>query len=397
MNKLSIDDISLAGKRVLTRVDFNVPIKDGKVKDDTRIKAAVPTINKIIGDGGKAILMSHLGRPKDKPQPEYSLKPVAEKLSQILNKPVQFANDCIGSEAEQAVDKLKNGEVLLLENVRFHKEETDNDPEFAQKLAKLGDVYVDDAFGSAHRAHASTEGVTQYIKPSVAGYLMQKELAYLGQALASPKRPFVAIIGGAKISGKIDVINNLLKKVDTLIVGGGMIFTFYKAQGLNIGNSLLEKDRIGEAEKLLKLKSSSGAKLVLPDDVLIANKLEKPFETKTVSKSVIPDGWIGVDIGVSSQADFAKIIGDAKTIVWNGPMGIFETEEFAGGTLAVAKAIASATGNGAVSIVGGGDSVAALVQMKLEDKVSHASTGGGASLEFLEGKTLPGVAALTEK
>ncbi len=397
MNKLTIDDIALSGQKVLTRVDFNVPIKNGIVGDDTRIRAALPTIKKIISSGGKAILMSHLGRPKGQVKPEYTLKPVAARLSELLGQDVGFIDDCIGPDVEKAVINLKNGEALLLENLRFHKEETDNDPGFSAKLAKLGDLYVNDAFGTAHRAHASTEGVTKYIKPSVAGYLMQKEIEYLGQALAKPARPFVAIIGGAKISGKIDVIKNLLTKVDTLLVGGGMIFTFYKAQGLAIGNSLLEQDKISEANELLKLKLPGKTSLVLPDDILIADSLEKPFQVKTVDKDKIPEGWLGVDIGQMARIAFSKIIKDAKTIVWNGPMGIFETAEFAEGTLAVAKAIAAATEAGAISVVGGGDSVAALTQMGLEDKVTHASTGGGASLEFLEGKTLPGLAALTER
>ena len=397
MNTKSIDDVGLKGKKILVRVDFNVPIKNGEVGDDTRIAAAIPTIQKIIKSGGKAILMSHLGRPKGQVKPEFSLKPVVANLSKHLHQPVQFVDDCIGEKAEKAAANLKDGQVLLLENLRFHKEETDNDPGFAQKLAKLGDIYVNDAFGSAHRAHASTEGVTKFIQPAVAGYLMQKEIEYLGQALEDPKRPFVAIIGGAKISGKIDVIKNLLNKVDTLLVGGGMIFTFYKAEGLVIGGSLLEEDRIAEADSLLKMKLPANRRMVLPDDILIADKLEAPFKTKTVAKNAIPEGWIGVDIGEKSQAEFTKLIKAAKTIVWNGPMGIFETDEFARGTLAVGKAVVDATQAGAVSIVGGGDSVAALTKMGMKDKVSHASTGGGASLEFLEGKTLPGVAALTKK
>jgi phosphoglycerate kinase len=397
VDKLNIDDVSLNGKRVLTRVDFNVPLKDGVVGDDTRIVAAIPTIKKIIGSSGIAILMSHLGRPKGQVKPEFSLKPVAGKLAELIGKPVQFADDCIGEATEKTIGKLKPGDIILLENLRFHKEETDNDPGFAQKLAKLGDIYVNDAFGSAHRAHASTEGITKYLKPAVAGYLMQTELEYLDQALAKPKRPFVAIIGGAKISGKIDVIKNLLAKVDTLIIGGGMIFTFYKAQGLNIGKSLLEEDRIAEAKALLKMKLPHNVKMVLPDDILIADKLEKPFKTAVVAKDNIPDEWYGVDIGEASRKSFESIIKKAKTIVWNGPMGIFEVDEFAAGTLAIATAIAEATDKDAISIVGGGDSVAALAKMHLKDRVSHASTGGGASLEFLEGKTLPGVAALTEK
>lgn len=397
MNKLTIDDVELSGKKVLTRVDFNVPIKNGIVGDDTRVKAALPTIKKIISSGGKAILMSHLGRPKGQVIPEYSLKPVAARLSELLGLRVKFIDDCVGPDVEKTVNSLSQGEVLLLENLRFHKEETDNDPGFSAKLAKLGDIYVNDAFGTAHRAHSSTEGVTKFIKPSVAGYLMQREIEYLGRALAKPVRPFVAIIGGAKISGKIDVIKNLLSKVDALLIGGGMIFTFYKAQGLTIGKSLLEQDKIGEADELLKLKLPGKTLIILPEDILVTDSLEKPFQIKTVNKDEIPDGWLGVDIGQTARNTFSGIIKNAKTIIWNGPMGIFETNEFAGGTLAVAKAIATATDAGAISVVGGGDSVAALTQMGLQDKVTHASTGGGASLEFLEGKTLPGLAALTER
>ncbi|MCP4582849.1 MAG: phosphoglycerate kinase [candidate division Zixibacteria bacterium] len=397
MSKVNIDDIELTGRKVLTRVDFNVPLKEGVVGDDTRIKAALPTIMKIISSGGRAILMSHLGRPKGQIKPEFSLKPVAEKLSGHLDIDVQFANDCIGDQAQNAARSLQNGQVLLLENLRFHKEETDNEAGFARELASLGDVFVNDAFGTAHRAHASTEGITKFISPAVAGYLMRKEIKYLGQALANPERPFVAIIGGAKISGKIDVIHNLLKKVDSLLIGGGMIFTFYKAQGLPIGKSLLEQDKINEAEGLLKLELPAYVQMVLPEDILVADNLEVPFKTRTVSNEEIPDDWLGVDIGSKTRRKFIEIIKRAKTIVWNGPMGIFETDEFAGGTLALAKAIAEATAKGAVSIVGGGDSVAALVKMGLKDKVTHASTGGGASLEFLEGKTLPGLAALTER
>lgn len=397
MNKMTIDDISVKGKRVLTRVDFNVPIKDGNVKDDTRIRESLPTIKKVIADGGRLILMSHLGRPKGKVAPEYSLKPVVAKLSSLLGKQVKFAEDCIGPKAETEAAGLKDGEVLLLENLRFHAEEEKNDPDFSKKLASLGDIYINDAFGSAHRAHSSTEGLTKYIKPAVAGYLMQKELKYLGSALANPKRPFVAIIGGAKISGKIDVIKNLLGKVDILLIGGGMIFTFYKAQGLNIGKSLLEEDRIAEADSLLKMKLPGNVQMILPDDILISDKLEAPFQTKVVDKKSIPDGWIGVDIGPMSRKAFADKIAGAGTIVWNGPMGIFETDEFAGGTISMAKAIAEATQKGAVSVIGGGDSVAAIAKAGLTDKISHISTGGGASLEFLEGKVLPGVAALTDR
>lgn len=397
MNKKTVDDITLSGKRVLTRVDFNVPLKNGKVGDDTRIRAALPTIKKIINSGGKAILISHLGRPKGQVKSELSLKPVAERLADLLGSPVKFANDCNGPEVENSINSLKEGEIILLENLRFHKQETDNDAEFSQKLAGLGDVYINDAFGTAHRAHASTEGVTKFLKPAVAGYLMKKEIEYLGNTLAQPKRPFVAIIGGAKISGKIDVIKNLLQKVDILLIGGGMIFTFYKARGYGIGKSLLEEDKISEAENLLKKNLPDNVQMILPDDVLITESLEPPYKSKVVSKDLINDKSIGVDIGPKTQNVFAEIIKTARTIVWNGPMGIFEIDEFAGGTIAVAKAIAEATDAGAVSIVGGGDSVAALAKTGLIEKITHVSTGGGASLEFLEGKPLPGVVALTER
>lgn len=395
MKKMGIEDVSLSGKKVLVRVDFNVPIRDGQVSDDTRIRESLPTINKILQSGGRPILMSHLGRPKGKVAPEFSLKPVAERLAQLTGRTVKFSADCVGPEAEREAKNLKSGEILLLENLRFHPEEEKNDPEFSRKLASLGDIYVNDAFGSAHRAHASTQGITQYLKPAVAGILMQKEIAYLGSALANPTRPFVAIMGGAKISGKIDVIKNLVEKVDRLLIGGGMMFTFYKAAGLGIGKSIIEEDKVGEAERLLKLDSNKQPRL--PSDVVVADKLDGNANTKTVLKNNIPNDWIGVDIGPVSRKEFAEIIDGAKTIVWNGPMGIFENEAFAEGTMAVARAIAAATEKGAISIVGGGDSVAALAKAGLTGKITHVSTGGGASLEFLEGKILPGVAALTER
>jgi len=397
MNKLTIDDVDLKGKRVLMRVDFNVPLEKGEVADDTRIRASLPSIKKIIDSGGKAILMSHLGRPKGKVVPEMSLSPVAERLEQLLGKPVKFIAECIGPEVESEVSSLKEEEVLLLENLRFHPEEEKDDPEFAERLASLGDLYVNDAFGTSHRAHASTEGITKYLKPAVAGYLMQKEIDYLGNAVTSPKRPFVAILGGAKISGKIDVIENLLPKVDALLIGGGMMFTFLKAQGLEIGESLLEEDRLEMAAALLRRVESEKLQFLLPVDCVIAKDLSKEAESRTISIKEIPPGWKGLDIGPETVKIFKEKIDPAMTIVWNGPMGVFEVDEFAKGTYEIAKLLADATSRGATTIIGGGDSVSAIAKAGLADKMSHISTGGGASLEFLEGKTLPGLAALTDK
>ncbi len=397
MNKLSIDKVDLKGKRVLVRVDFNVPLDENQnITDDIRIKSALPTIEKIINDGGKVILMSHLGRPKGQVKPEFSLKPAAERLSELLGKEVKFAPDCIGSEVEDLANSLNAGEVLLLENLRFHKEETDNDPEFAKKLAKLGDVYVNDAFGSAHRAHASTEGVTKYFDICAAGYLMQKELDYLDGAIANPKRPFTAILGGAKISGKIDVIDSLMDKVDTLIIGGGMAYTFIKAMGYEIGSSLLEEEKIDLAKEMLKSFESDSVKVLLPVDVMVASEFSNDSPAEAVDIDMIPADKMGLDIGPKTRAIFAEEIVNSKTVVWNGPMGVFEFDNFAHGTNAIAEALVKATENGAITIIGGGDSAAAIKKAGLEDKVSHVSTGGGASLEFLEGKTLPGVAALTD-
>jgi len=396
MNKLTIDKVNLKGKRVLVRVDLNVPIAEGKVTDDTRIVASLPTIRKIIGDGGKAILMSHLGRPKGGPEAKYSLAPVAKRLSELLGKPVPLVPDCIGPDAEAAVTKMKDGDCLLLENVRFHPEEEKNEPEFAKKLAKLGDVYVNDAFGSAHRAHASTEGVTKFLSPCAAGYLMQKELDYLGRALANPARPFVAVLGGAKISGKIDVIENLLSKVDALIIGGGMAYTFFKAEGGEVGKSLVEVDKIALGSDIIRLAKNRRVSFNLPADSRVAAEAKEGEAVKIVASRAIPAELMGVDIGPESEAAFVKIIEGAKTVVWNGPMGIFEIEAFGHGTRAVAEALVAATKAGATTIVGGGDSAAAMAKYGLENGVSHVSTGGGASLEFLEGKVLPGVAALTD-
>jgi len=398
VNKLTIDDIELAGKRVLTRVDFNVPLDGGKVADDTRITASIPTIQKIITSGGKAILMSHLGRPKGEVKPEFSLEPVAKRLSQLMGRQVTFAGDCIGDEVKKQVENLPDQGIILLENLRFHAEEEKNDPGFAKALAGLGDVYVNDAFGTAHRAHASTAGVTKFISPCVAGYLMKKELDYLGMALEHPARPFVAILGGAKISGKIDVIENLMDKVDSLLIGGGMAFTFFKAKQLEIGNSLLEEDKVNEASNILMLAEKRGIDFVLPVDVVVTPDIDAdPPEIDTVMPVGIGASMIGVDIGPRTVERFKKIIQSAGTVVWNGPMGIFEKEPFATGTFEIAKILAKASDTGCISIVGGGDSASAVAKAGLADQMSHVSTGGGASLEFLEGKTLPGVAALTGK
>ncbi len=392
MNKMSITDIELKGKRVLTRVDFNVPQDENlTITDDTRIRASLPTIKYIIEKGGKAVLMSHLGRPKGKVNDKYRLEPVAKRLGELLGKEVIYVKDCIGAEAEAAVAGMADGDICLLENVRFYAEEEKNDVEFAGKLAKLGDIYCNDAFGSAHRAHASTEGVAKYVKPAVAGLLMQKELDFLGKALANPERPFIAILGGSKVSSKIGVIQNLLPKVDKLLIGGGMTYTFYKAMGLNIGKSLLEPDFVQLASDLMK---QGGDKLVIPVDNMLADDFSASANTQLVERDSIPDEWEGVDIGPKTIDRFKLEVSKAKTIVWNGPLGVFEIDAFAKGTTEVAKAVGS---SGAVTIIGGGDSIAALEKAGCIDKMSHVSTGGGASLEFLEGKTLPGVAALTDK
>lgn len=397
MNKLSIDKVDLKNKRVLVRVDFNVPLDEKlNVTNDIRIVESLPTIKKIIASGGKAILMSHLGRPKGERKTEFSLKPAAERLSKLLGKDVKLAPDCIGAETENLVKEMKPGDVVLLENLRFHKQEEKNDPEFAKQLANLGDVYINDAFGSAHRAHASTEGITKYITTCVAGYLMQKELDYLGSALANPKRPYCAILGGAKISGKIDVINNLLDKVDTLIVGGGMAFTFFKAQGKEIGKSLLEVEKLDLAKELLEKVKSSKIKFLLPVDIVVANEFKNDSPGTVVDVDNIPSEKMGLDIGPKSIKLFSDELMKSKTIVWNGPMGVFEMPNFAKGTFAIAQTLANVTESGAITVIGGGDSAAAISDAGLEKKVSHVSTGGGASLEFLEGKILPGVAALKD-
>lgn len=397
MKKMSIDKVSLKGKRILVRVDFNVPLDENlKITDDIRITSSLPTIKKIIGEGGRCILMSHLGRPKGGPNPKYSLKPVAVRLGELLEMDVKFATDCVGDQVKAIVASMNDGEVLLLENLRFHPEEEKNVHEFAQQLAELGDVYINDAFGSAHRAHASTEGVTKFISICAAGYLMQKELDYLGEAIANPICPFTAILGGSKISGKIDVIENLLPKVDNLLIGGGMAYTFYKAMGYEVGSSLLETEKIELAKEMLEKFKTSKAKVLLPTDNVVAAEFKNESPSTIVDADKIPFDKMGLDIGPETIEEFKKIILSSKTIIWNGPMGVFEFDNFAKGTDTIAGALAEATKNGAITIIGGGDSAAAIKKAGLEDQVSHVSTGGGASLEFLEGKVLPGVEALNE-
>ncbi|MFA5804473.1 MAG: phosphoglycerate kinase [Melioribacteraceae bacterium] len=397
MKKLSIDKVNLKGKRVLVRVDFNVPLDERfQITDDIRITSALPTIKKIISDGGRCILMSHLGRPKGGPNPKYSLKPVAVRLGQLLDKDVKFAPDCIGDQVKAIVNSMTNGDVLLLENLRFHPEEEKNDPAFAKQLAELGDVYINDAFGSAHRAHASTEGVTKFIKICASGYLMQKELDYLGEAISNPVRPFTAILGGSKISGKIDVIESLLPKVDNLLIGGGMAYTFYKAMGYEIGTSLLEAEKIELAKEMLVKFKTSKAKVILPKDNVVAAEFKNESPSSIVDADKIPSDKMGLDIGPKTIAEFKEVILKSKTVIWNGPMGVFEFDNFAKGTDTIAAALAEATTKETVTIIGGGDSAAAIKKAGLDDKVSHVSTGGGASLEFLEGKVLPGVEALND-
>lgn len=391
----SIDETEVSGKRVLTRVDVNVPqAEDGSITDTTRIVATIPTIESIVKRGGIAILMSHLGRPKGKVNPKFTLKPVATELSKLLSKPVHFAPDCIGQAALEVIKAASPGDVVLLENLRFHEGEEANDPEFVAQLSELGDMYCNDAFGTAHRAHASTEGVAHRFDTVCAGLLMTRELEYLGTALSTPKRPLVAVLGGSKISGKIDVITALLNKCDTILIGGGMMFTFYKAQGLEVGSSIVEADKVPLARTLLDTAEAKNVTLSLPTDTVVAKEFLNAAEHHQCPVEEIPQGWMGLDIGSQTIEHFTSVIEHAGTIVWNGPMGVFEMSNFARGTQAVAKAMAEATKMGAITIVGGGDSAAAIAQFGFASNVTHVSTGGGASLEFLEGKTLPGVAAL---
>ena len=379
------------------RVDFNVPLDEqANITNDKRIVEALPSIKKILESGGRLILMSHLGRPKGKVVPELSLAPVAKRLSELLDTTVVMATDSIGTEAMQQALALQDGEVMLLENLRFHPEEEKNDPEFARELASMGEIYVNDAFGTAHRAHASTEGICRFVQPSVAGYLIEKELKYLGQALNNPERPFLAILGGAKISGKIDVLENLFGKVDTVLIGGAMIFTFFKAQGYNVGKSLVEDDKVELASHLLETARDKNIRMLLPEDVVTATEFSADAETSTVAIDGIPDNMMGLDIGPQTIDTYSHEILQAKTVVWNGPMGVFEIEAFAKGTISIAQALADATAKGTTSIVGGGDSAAAVMKAGLASGITHISTGGGASLEFLEGKVLPGIAALND-
>ena len=396
LNKKSVDDINVKGKRVLVRCDFNVPLIDGKITDENRLVAALPTIKKLIADGGKVILCSHLGKPKGEPKPELSLAPVAVRLSELLGQEVKFAADAtvVGENSKAAVAAMNDGDVILLENTRYRAEETKNGEEFSKELASLCDVFVNDAFGTAHRAHCSNVGVTKYVDTAVVGYLMQKEIDFLGNAVNNPERPFVAILGGAKVSSKISVIENLLDKVDTLIIGGGMSYTFSKAMGGKVGISLLEEDYCDFALNMLKKAEEKGVKLLLPVDHVVADDFSNDANIQVVSRGEIPDGWEGLDTGPETAKLYAETVKTAKTVVWNGPMGCFEMPNFAKGTEAVAKALAETD---AVTIIGGGDSAAAVNQLGYGDKMTHISTGGGASLEFLEGKELPGVAAANDK
>ncbi|XZL93067.1 phosphoglycerate kinase [Clostridium perfringens] len=394
-NKKTIEDVQVKGKKVLVRCDFNVPLKDGVITDENRLNGAMPTIKYLVDNGAKVILCSHMGKPKGEAKPEFSLAPVAKRLSEMLGKEVVFAADdnVVGENAKKAVAEMKDGDVVLLQNTRYRKEETKNGEELSKELASLAEMFVNDAFGTAHRAHCSTVGVTEYLKPAVCGYLIQKELKFLGDAVETPERPFVAILGGAKVSDKINVINNLLEKVDTLIIGGGMAYTFLKAQGYTVGSSLVEEDKVEYAKEMLAKAEEKGVKLLLPVDHRVAKEF-KDVEAVVTEDQNIAEGFMGLDIGPKTEAIYAEAIKDAKTVIWNGPMGVFEFENFNKGTIAVSKAMAEAD---ATTIIGGGDSAAAVNILGFGDKMSHISTGGGASLEFLEGKVLPGIAALNDK
>lgn len=398
MNKLSIKDLDLKGKRAFIRVDFNVPIKEGKVEDDTRIRASLPTIQYATEKGARVILASHLGRPKGERVEKYGLRPVAEHLARLLNRPVAFADDCIGAEAQAKVDELQEGDVLLLENLRFHAEEERNDEAFARELASLCDVYINDAFGAAHRAHASTAGITKYVRPAAAGLLMEKELEYLGRVISNPEHPFVAILGGAKVSDKIPVIDALIDRhVDKLLIGGAMAYTFFKAQGFTVGKSLVEDDMMETAREIMKRAEDVGLELLLPTDHQVVDSFDPLNSRKTIPIEFTNAGLVGLDIGAETVTLFANALQGAKTIIWNGPMGVFEEKPFDEGTIGIAHAVAEAADRGAIVIVGGGDSVAAITQAGVADRITHISTGGGATLEFLSGEELPGVAALNDK
>jgi len=397
MAKLTLNDIDVTGKKVMMRVDFNVPIIDGEITDDNRVRAALPSINFVIENGGLVILTSHLGRPQGERNHEFSLKPVADHLATLIDAPVHFANDCIGDDASEVIDAAKLGEVIVLENVRFYKEETDNDEDFSKQLAARADLFVNDAFGSSHRAHASVAGVTKFLQPAVSGYLLEKEIKYLSDSVNDPVRPFVAILGGAKVSDKIPVIRQLISKVDTIIIGGGMAYTFLVANSKSVGKSLLQEEMIDTARELMVEAKTAGVHLMLPFDFVIADDFSNDANQEVVDEDNIKDNWEALDIGPQSAIAFGNVIKAAKTVVWNGPMGVFEMPSFAEGTNAVAEALVEATEFGATSIIGGGDSASAIKNAGLSSKVSHVSTGGGASLEYLEGKDLPGVSSLTDK
>ncbi len=397
MAKLTIEDLDLKGKKVVMRVDFNVPLKNGTITDDNRIVQAMPSMNYVLEHGGLLILLSHLGRPKGEPDDAFSLKPVADYLSEKMDCAVHFADDCIGEKATDAIGKAKPGEVVLLENVRFHAGETKNDSALSKKFASLGDVFINDAFGSSHRAHCSVAGITEFLQPAAAGYLLEKEIRFLSDSINDPKRPFTAVLGGAKVSDKIGVIQNLIAKVDAIIIGGGMAYTFMKAKGLPVGNSLVEEDKVKLAGELIKEAASNNVKLMLPVDSVVAKEFSNESEHKVVDEDGIEEGWMALDIGPETTKLYCAEVGNSKTVIWNGPMGVFEMENFNKGTFALARAMADATSDGAITIIGGGDSASAIKQAGLESDVSHVSTGGGASLEYLEGKVLPGISSLTDK